>query len=422
MAYLVEPDSEYCAALGISTLGHIPGIWSKNWTPEVDAMDYLIAKGTGRWVTGQERSSYGAQVPLAANSMLAFGHDLANFFSWCERRRVSWQELSYGQLVLDYQGDMTSGRWALLNKGRSLSASTINRRMLTAIDFLNFASQRGRRGPFEAEFRDVRYTSTSGHQATGAQRVGKVRQNPKELRLPSLCEIKAWLIDIRATFGKTPYLLAKSEIAIGLRPEEVLLLRRDQVPTLPSTMVGTVRMTICYGTKGGRNPNDPEKRGKPRDVRVPVDLLMEWDGYITGHRKLCLRKFQALNPGQPAPRELFLSKYTGRPLGYDRFREIWKSPKSLPFLGFTPHTARHVWACYTLAEKIREEHTLAAGAVGPISTLAANLNQNLIRTWITTQLGHIDQRTSETYVQWLTDYFGAASYIESWWDSLNEQI
>jgi integrase len=129
-------------------------------------------------------------------------------------------------------------------------------------------------------------------------------------------------------------------------------------------------------------------------------LLKDWHGYITGHRKLCLVRFRKQYPDTPAPKELFLSKYTGMPLGYDRFYDLRKSSAALPFKEFSPHLARHAWACYTLVEKIREEVSLSAGVDGPVSGLAGNLHQNLIETWISTQLGHVDQRTSERYLQW----------------------
>jgi integrase len=405
--------------MGIPSLGHIPGIWSKDWKPEAEAMDYLIAKGIGRWTGGDLRSGYAARNPLSAASMLAVGHDLTNFFDWCERRRVTWRNLSYGQVLEHYQGDMASGKWARINKGKPLSPATINRRMLSVTDFLKFAAQQGHRPPFEVEYTDVLDPRDIRRRSLTPRRVGKVRQHPKHLRLPTLDEISTWLNELHTKHGRTPSLIAKAAIGIGLRAEEVLLLRVDQVPKVPPAPAGTARMEICFGTKGGRDPQDPNKRGKPRNVRVPVDLLKDIHGYITGHRKLCLVRFRNQYPNAPAPKELFLSKYTGRPLGYDRFYDLWKSPASLPFKEFSPHLARHIWACYTLIEKIREEVSLSIGVDGPLSGLAANLHQNLIETWISTQLGHVDPRTSEMYLQWVTEQLNLESHRVSWWDFLN---
>ena len=398
MAYLIGAHPAYCKDLGCPSLGHIPGIWSKDWTPEVEAIDYLVAKGTGRWFFDNLKSSYGTRVVLSSNSMLAFGQDLTNFLDWCDWRRVNWRELSHGQLTEKYQGDMTSGRWSRLHKGKALSPSTINRRMGTVVDFQRFAAHHGYRGPFKVETRDVLTPRYDPRRRNAEQRVGKVRQHPTYLRLPTMEEIASWLTELKATRGRTAYFLAKTAVGIGLRPQEVLLLRREQVPDLPTKQAKTAKMEICYGTKGGRDPQDPEKRGKKRIVRVPIELLKDLHDYITGHRKLCLRRFEQINPLDPAPKELFLSKYTGRPLGYDRFYEMWKSPKSLPFKAFSPHLARHIWACYTLVEKNHEQNELIRGTHGSLSSISDQLHETLIRTWISPQLGHVDDRTSGMYL------------------------
>ena len=49
MAYLIMPCPAKCAELGTPELSHIPGLWSSKWKPLNEAVDYLIARGTGRW-------------------------------------------------------------------------------------------------------------------------------------------------------------------------------------------------------------------------------------------------------------------------------------------------------------------------------------------------------------------------------------
>ena len=424
MAFLIKPDPEECRELGIPRLGHIPGIWSDEWTPEAEAIDYLVAKGTGRWSEGQFRSSFALHRPMSRSSMLAIGHDLTNFLDWCERSGVDWRTITYDQLIEDYQEDMASGEWSRLKKHK-LSASTINRRLVTTIDFLNYAVKRKFRGPFEVEFTTisaptaVRAPRSKGADTTTPQRAGKVRAHPKHLRLPTLDETAKWLADLRSKHGITPHLMAKTVVGLGLRADEVGMLRLSQLPKIPSATVKTVTMEICFGTKGGRNPHDPEKRGKARDVRIQIELLKELHGYASGHRRLCLSVFEKQNPGEEHPQQLFLSKNTGKPLSYSRFYELWTSP-ALPFEHFSPHIGRHIWACYTLIEKIREEIELSVGVSGPIAHIASNLHQNLIETWISTQLGHVDQATSDMYLNWVTDHIDPQSHHASWFDYLNE--
>jgi hypothetical protein len=65
---------------------------------------------------------------------------------------------------------------------------------------------------------------------------------------------------------------------------------------------------------------------------------------------------------------------------------------------------------------------LSTGVDGPISNIAVNLHSNLMETWITTQLGHVDDRTSAMYLEWLKDHIGIEHHLEHWWDSLNEPV
>jgi hypothetical protein len=159
--------------------------------------------------------------------------------------------LSYGMLQECYRRDMSSGRWARVNKGKPLSPATINRRMLTVTDFLKFSAQQGYRPPFEVEYSDITNPRDFQRRSFTSRRVDKVRQHPKNLRLPTLGEISAWLSDLLAKHGRTPHLMAKTAIAIGLRAEEVLLLRADQLPKVPLVLAKTVRMEICLVRRAG---------------------------------------------------------------------------------------------------------------------------------------------------------------------------
>lgn len=349
--------------------------------------------------------------------MKAIGHDLTNFLDWCEARAMDWREISYRDLVQHYQGDMQAGKWNQRQRGVPLASSTINRRILFVCDFLSFAAQKGYRGTFEVDYLTV--PDPRQKSSFTKSRDGKVRQHPRDLRLPTMEEAGQWLEALKSERGRTPHLMAKSAIGIGLRAEELLLLRAEQVPPMPKRDVRTVAMRVCYGTKGGRNPHDAEKKGKLRDVRVPVELLAELQGYMSGHRKLCLKRFRDRNQGMSPPKELFLSKHTGRPLSYSRFYALWRSVE-LPFKGFSPHAARHMWACYTLVEKIREEVELSTGVDGPLRGIAANMHETLIQTYIMPQLGHVDEVTSQRYLRWVVELFDMTSPRESWWDFLNE--
>jgi integrase len=389
------------------------------------AVDYLLAKARGSWVTGvtvvtAPPSDYAVRKKKAsANTLKAVGEDLTNFLDWCEARNADWRTVSYEQLEKRYVGDMIAGRWSKRNKGTIPQPSTINRRLLYVSDFLYFAAKSGQRDPFQLHFEKVRDPRT-GEECGWRQ--GNVRHHPRSLRVPTHEELSRWLTALEHNRGRSPYLMAKTVIRLGLRAEETILLRAEQVPPVPADRNrGSVEMWIRHGTKGGRTPNDPEKNGKERPIRVPVDFLMELHGYARGHRMLCLKAYREsakkMGSALPPPKELFLSRHTGRPYSYGRFHALWTSTL-VPFKGFSPHLGRHTWAFYTLLEKIREQARLSTGVDGPLSGFVAGLTQSLIETYIQPQLGHVDPSTSTMYTNWVTEMIDLMPTVSAWWDHL----
>ncbi len=418
MAFLIKPDSDECRKQGLSHLSHIPGIWSKDWRPIAPAIDFLIAKGTGRWVSGRERSQYAEQTPLSENTMAAAGYDLTNFIDWLENQGADWTAAGAQSLLAGYRKALSTGAWS----DRPLAPSTIKRRMRTASEFLMFVRAPIRPDPqFISGFKVGMVTGRLAQdQSAKLSRDYRAqgRQQPARLRLPTKVEIRVWLTELKARHGITPHLLAKSIFGLGLRAEEALLLRTDQVPDVPTRSVPSVTMQICFGTKGQRIPGDPEKLGKARSVQVPVPLLKDIHSYISIHRKLCLKQYGRGNPGKSLPQEIFLSKHTGEALSYSRFYEIWRTPTP-PFKHFSPHIGRHTWACYTLIEKLKEVADLNSQRDETLTAISANLGESLIDIWIRPQLGHVDSRTTSLYLRWVAEAFEEVSLVSSWFDYLD---
>lgn len=103
--------------------------------------------------------------------------------------------LSYEHLLATYQEDMEVGRAA--THTAPLAPTTINRRMSTVCDFLSFASGFGMRGEFEVSYQPVPGRARREGERRFERRVGRVRQNPQDLRLPTRGEIKAGLDGIK---------------------------------------------------------------------------------------------------------------------------------------------------------------------------------------------------------------------------------
>lgn len=418
VAYLIRPDSTKCRELGLSHLSHIPGIWSKDWKPIVPAFDFLIAKGTGRWVAGLECSPYAEQIALSDNTMMAVGYDLTNFIDWLEAQDFDWETAGAKRLLAGYRKVLSTGGWS----DRRLASSTIKRRINTASEFLRYV-----RAPIEPHPHFVPITGREESPVPPDQAISNSsgrnyrapgRQQPARLRLPTIVELEDWLDELRRLHGITPHLLAKSIFGLGLRAEEALLLRKDQVPNFPTKPTPSVKMDICFGTKGQRIPGDPEKQGKARSIQIPIALLNELHSYMNVHRKLCLKRYKYINPGTQPPRELFLSKHTGAPLSYSRFYELWRKPQA-PFEHFSPHIGRHSWACYTLIDKLKEVAALTHQGDETLAAISANLGESLIDIWVKPQLGHVDSKTTSLYLRWVADAFDQASLESSWFDFLD---
>ncbi|WP_281995195.1 hypothetical protein [Ruegeria faecimaris] len=385
-------------------------IWSRDWIPYVEAADYLRHKAIGVWAGGR-RSKYASVVRPSMNTILAVANDLTNFFDWCETRHIDWKEISYSQLCQHYQGQMCSGHWSLRVVGKPLSSSTINRRMAYVSDFLEYSALHGLRLPFETERRRIRFYPTQDFLMA---RAGRVRQHPRDLRLPSPNEIGRWLGGMEKRFGPSIALAAKTAIRLGLRPDEVVNLPLNGLPKVPiDRSRATVKMTIIFGTKGGRRIGDSEKKGKPRRINVPVDLLIELHAYARVRRKKLLAKFRKRNPGEKAPKKLFLTDTAGTTLSYHWFYKVWVASQPLPFDGFSPHLARHIWACFTLKEKIQQEIEISSSDA-LVSQVAPYLHQTLVDVYLRPQLGHIDTRTSDMYLAWLSDDADLLNLRDSW--------
>lgn len=392
-------------------VGHIPGIWTCDWKPIVEALDFLISKATGEFTAGGHLSPYALPQPLSENSMLAVGYDLTDFFDWVEKRSFDWKNDGSRFLLHAYRMDLKSGHWSKRVTG-PLSEATIKRRVQTATQFL---SHSGAKVGTWSEQLSRPVPNTLPSLKRGRQ---NVRQHPRRLRLPTLTEIAAWLGEMKSLHGTTPYLMCKSIFALGLRSSEVIGLRVAQIPPVPTNNQNSIGLDVCYGTKGLRTPGDPQRRGKERTIRISVSYLKELHTYISIDRKRALQTFRTKSPGAAAPKELFLSKHTGRPLTYSRFYELWRSP-SPPFRHFSPHLGRHTWACYTLLEKIRNEVDFLQESRNVFAPAIGSLGSSLIDIWITPQLGHVSSATTNLYLNWIGTAVDSECFVRSWFDHLD---
>ncbi len=431
MAFLEMPDKRRSEELGIGQISHIPVIWSKDWKLMAEASKYLTSRGLGQWAPRMGKQSlYSIASKPAANSMLLYARNLEHFLTYCERRNLEWQEISYEQLLNSYQTEMHNGQAA--NSGGPLSPGTINNRVDTACDFLTYAAAQGWRRPFAVSSEPIRRSAASGNRTSSTRRVGRVRANPADLRLPTRSEIKNWLECVLRGFpgvlGITAYMMCRMVIETAMRAEEVILFRADQLPNPDSIDPSeqAVFIPIKYGTKGGRDPQDIEKRGKVRSIRMSREWLVRLNDYKRMTRKLALKVHKELYPGATLPKELFLSPCTGMPYSYSRFREFWVQKgllnKCLPFEAWSPHAGRHTWACYQLLERmeaeldvLRFEMKASRGeATTPSIEWTTRIGETLIKLHVQPFLGHVNQETTDLYLRWLAGQVQSDRYVREW--------
>lgn len=370
------------------------------WPPDRDPAQQIVS---GR------RFSYPRE-----NTLTKVANCLVNLFGWLEKRKYDWQTIEYDPDLLEYAEDMQSGFWS--RDKSALSPSTVNSRMDYASDFLVWASARDLRAPFIVPMGISRHrfaTGTSMRPSTKHSKVraGRVRLDPIDLRLPEIAELRSWILEVERRKGYTKALSCRTILGSGIRREEAAMLPLDFIPLRRSEWnVGKdnrVRFKVTEGTKGG----------KKRIVTIPLQLAEELHTYRTTKRVRAQADWIKSHRGEPKPDRLFLGSYDGTPLSAATIYDAWTSASL--FLGWSPHLGRHTWACYELLDALRQEAITARLAPGsvPIGWLEST-TKTLIGIVVQPNLGHIDEETTRTYVQWLRFQLALPAAYSAWQDFL----
>lgn len=322
MAFYFGPSGQTKASLaelGLEQYEHVPFILGADFDYLDEANNYLRERAFGIWSPSVgDVSEFGHRKPLSENSLAAYGRDLENFWSYVEIKGIDWRTLTYADLLTSYDKDMALGNWSA--SGAPLANSTINRRVDRALEFLRWSALRGHRGELKVPTHVIATALGARGRtrlSTGPSevRAGKRRVHPKHLRLPTIEEVTRWLGEVRVKHGRTRALACEMILETGCRLEEVALIRATQISD-PETILPDrpAKLDICYGTKGGRVPGDPEKKGHERTLRFDRRFLIKLNNYKKLGRLKALAAFRKRNPGKPAPQELFLDERTGEPL------------------------------------------------------------------------------------------------------------
>lgn len=421
------------AQAGFGKVAHLPCIFDGRPGYHRQASAYLIDRGLGYW-NPLTRGTDASSVPPTYNTILNYAHWLANFLDWANIRGVNLATCSYGEHVHGrYQKGMAEGSWS--RDGKGLGARTINVRVQQACDYLTWLSDKGLRPPFAIPMhtQTIRLGSAMsaiGHQSAEIQvREGKVRQNKKNLRMPTDSELTEWLEKVYARAGYSKGLMCEVILLTALRREEAACLRMDTLPEDPVDWHRSnsdapleeqrVRVSIKFGAKGPCYGYDHgDKIGPERSIWMPLTLAERIHEYRKRKRNAALKLW--VNGGGSLEGKkarisdtvhLFLDEKTGKRLNAKSLYNAWTSVE-LPYKGWSPHLGRDWWACSVLWNEMKKHVLLAKLDMSTATALLESTAMSIIRLQIQPQLGHADDSTTMMYLEWIVSMLSVNVALE----------
>lgn len=419
---------------GFGRVADIPAVFNSVWVYQQAPSKYLQERALR---TFQPRNAKVSVSTLTERTMQGFGESLCNFLEWCELRNFDWREVNYKAHLLEgYQRELSTGTFATRHRG--LSSSTTNGRVDEACNFLSWAYQRGLRGEFIVPTVKVSVPHQNaqlshGHRTKQIEvRAGRVRPDPSTLRMPSKRAVSQWLDALRIEKGVTKHLIADLILNTGIRREEAVQWQLHTLPEKKSdwSITGSqVAVTVEYGTKGSKRFNQlGDIVGPGRIVYLSLEMAEKLHVYRETKRLKYFAVYvrQAETPRERSERtknpfrQLFLSDFTGQPVSAQTLYDAWTEASYLPYPGWSPHLGRHYWACYVLLQEL-EKNFAAIKAIEksdiPMDWIRGNV-QNVIYLKIQPQLGHIDRKTTERYINWVIQQYHGSDISDSYEQAL----
>ena len=422
-------DPSLTTSAGFGKVAHLPCIFDMRPGYHRLGSAYLIDKGLTVWnpraSSGLGSEPESIRVPPSRQSMKNYAHWLCNFLEWADVRGIDLLTCNYVQHVHGkYQSQMQTGIWS--HNAKALSPTTINLRVQVAVDFLLWMANKGYRSSFHVPYHIIQIktgsaTNSKGHRTKDVLvRDGKVRQNKKNLRMPTDSEVAAWLGSVYSKFGQTKGLMAETVLLTAVRRDEASAWRVNTLPEDPAMWhindrqkpftQQCVRLNIKFGTKGTEYGIDHgDKIGPERSIWIPLHLAQRLHEYRQKSRIVSVAKWVKAASTTAKKKEriassvhLFVDEMTGKRITGRQLYDTWTGV-NLPFKGWSPHLGRDWWACSILIRELnKNEYLMSLGKQAPIDLIKSTA-MSVINLQIQPQLGHADQKTSMIYVQWAID-------------------
>lgn len=438
----VYPSPQFLSNAGYEKVSNIPAIFDSRPGYHRLGSRFLIDRGLGLW-DPCGRGTEQLPIPPSTKSMQNYAERLCNFLEWCDVRGVEPMTLEYSQdLIGKYQANMLSGAWSRDN--RPLAEGTINVRIEIAAEYLTWAADKGWRTPLVVPKVKRTFVPSDPRTSFGSEpksvdaRKGKLRVSRRLRGFPLDEDIAAWherLLN-RSVSGPTEALIAELVLETAIRRQEAACWRLDTLPLDPAewNIVNpyaayekqAILLEIKFGTKGTEYGWDHgDKIGPSGTIRIPLSLAKKLHEYREKQRPKSLDV--AVRQGRTVAEQrrikdetvhLFINPLTGKRYTGNNIYELWRSVERSK--GWSPHMARHYWACTLLWRRLEDQRKLLETA------LKANVDELIIQSFQSTalsiieleiqpQLRHVSRETTKFYLQWVFDRLGINLNLQERW-------
>lgn len=410
MKQIFFPNRKSMASIGFASVSHVPVLFKSTGEYRRIENRYLRERATGDWFPPNGK-------PYPSEKTLKKMADiLVNFSDWMDARHYTLSSVAYDD-VLQYQREQTSGTWSY--RGRPLQASTANQRADEVTHFLTWAAFRGLRKQFAVKRFFARGQSHMGG-ASIMVRAGRAKQSKttraSHFILPTPEAVRAWLALVKEKRGYAKYLACRLILEVGPRRAEVEALDVSQWPSATR-----IQAALDLSRASVPLPLLITKGNRARTVDVPVHFAAEVRRWIDEKRQTHEHRFFVRSGRKEKPTRLFLGDHPsskGTPISAETIYRVFKQVQPNPLL-WSPHIARHVFACFFILHALEIE----ARPHGGLNKMGADWITHRGQYWLMIlrdQLGHVSITTTEIYLRWLVTACGIAELASGWHRYLEE--
>lgn len=427
---LVRGRAQEFEPAGFEHLCHIPFLLDGDGDFATFPNQFLIDLALGMWDIRSRGQLRAGRVPTN-QTIKNVAEWLCNALEWADARRLDPLQSDPFVIARRYESEMLSGAWSV--SGKPLSGGTSNRRVGTLFQFQLWASDKGLRERIDTASRPGFWPRKEAEigikrpSRLAAERIGNARESRTTITLPTLAQLEQWKSKLEAAgeSGATDLLIAELILSTGIRREEAAAWREDTLPLEkkdwevpnPNAPIEeqSVLVKLRYGTKGRQYGfSHGDKIGPADRIHLPMLIALKLDAYRKNERVAAIAA--ALGDsrtlaGQKAIRarlvHLFLHQGTGTRYTAKQIYSFWTRER--PIKGWSPHKARHWWACMHLKKRMAEHRELIQlsskalknNQMPPILASTSRDALSVIELEICPQLRHRSKRTTEAYLRWM---------------------